>query len=129
MKGKKLSSFVVVDDSTPIQKLSIMEQLRVLIHRLSNGDREQLKADDAETVFELRLKADLLEFLHKSTELVRNGTHHSVTVAVSSKFKPVLQDVLESPSITSYYNTSVVDPDIAYDIDYFLQVTLEVKSY
>lgn len=129
MRKKKLTSYVVIDDNTPIQKLSVKEQLRVLIHHLSDGDREQLKAEDAETVFELQLKADLLEFLHKSTEQVRNGNHRSVTVSVSSKFKSVLQDVLESPSISSYYNTTVVDPEIDYGIDYFLKVTLEVKSY
>lgn len=62
MKGKKLFSFIAVDDNTPIQKLTFSEQLRVLIQRMTNESKEQLKADDAETVYQLQLKANLLEF-------------------------------------------------------------------
>lgn len=129
MKGQKLFTFVVVDDSTPIQKLSFLEQLRVLIQRLTNEDKEQLKADDAETVYQLQLKADLLEFLQKATEKVRKGEHKSVTVSVSSKFLPVLDDVLTSNSVATYYDCTVEKPDIEYDIEYNIRITLEVKSY
>ena len=129
MKGKKLFTFIEVDDNTPIQKLSLSEQLRVLVKRLTHDDKEQLRADDAETVYQLQLKANLLEFLHKATEKVRQGEHKSVTVAISSRFEPVLKDVLESASITAYYNVTVNKPDVEYDIEYFIRVTLEVKSY
>lgn len=129
MKGKKLFSFIAVDDNTPIQKLTFSEQLRVLIQRMTNESKEQLKADDAETVYQLQLKANLLEFLQKATEKVRQGEHRSVTVSVSSKFLPVLQEVLESTSISTYYTYSVDKPEIDYDIEYFIQITLEVKSY
>lgn len=129
MKGKRLFSFVEVDDSTPIQKLTFMEQMRVLIKRLTNEDKEQLKAEDAETVYALQLKADLLEFLQKATERVRRGEHKSVTVSVSSKFLPVLEDVLESSSISTYYTYIVDKPEIEYDVEYFIKITLEVKSY
>lgn len=129
MRGKKLFSFIEVDDNTPIQKLSVLDQLRLLVRNLTNTDREQLKTDSAETAYELQLKANLLEFLHKATEKVRNGEHRSVTVAVSSRFLPVLDEVLASPSISNFYTVSVFKPDIEFDIDYDIRVTLEVKSY
>lgn len=129
MKGKKLFSFVEVDESTPVQKLTFSEQLRVLIQRMTNENKEQLKADDAETVYQLQLQANLLEFLQKATEKVRQGEHKSVTVSVSSKFLPVLEDVLESSSVSTYYTYTVEKPEIEYDIEYFIQITLEVKSY
>ena len=129
MKGKKLFSFIAVDDNTPIQKLTFSEQLRVLVQRMTNESKEQLKADDAETAYQLQLKANLLEFLHKATEKVRQGEHHSVTVAVSSKFLPVLDDVLSSSSISTFYTYTVEKPEIEYDIEYFIEITLEVKSY
>lgn len=129
MKGKKLFSFIAVDDNTPIQKLTFSEQLRVLVQRMTNESKEHLKADDAETVYQLQLKANLLEFLHKATEKVRQGEHHSVTVAVSSKFLPVLDDVLRSSSISTFYTYTVEKPEIEYDIEYFIEITLEVKSY
>ena len=129
MKGRKLFSFIAVDDNTPIQKLTFSEQLRVLIQRMANESKEQLKADDAETVYQLQLKANLLEFLRKATEKVRQGEHRSVTVSVSSKFLPVLEDVLESASISTYYTYTVDKPEIDSDVEYFIQITLEVKSY
>ena len=56
-KGKKLFSFLEVTEETPIQKLTVTEQFRLLVRKLTNSDREQLRADDAETVFQLTLQA------------------------------------------------------------------------
>ena len=128
-KRQKLFSFVELTDDTPIQKLSILEQFRLLVRRLSNDDKEQLKADDAETVYGLQLKANLLEFLNKATEKIRRGDETSVTMQISSKFLPVLDDVLNSSTIATYYTSTVTKPDIEFDIDYFLKLKLEVKAY
>lgn len=128
-KGKKLFSFLEVTDETPIQKLSIMDQFRLLVRRLSNSDAEQLKADDAETVYELQLKADLQEFLYKATKKVRNGEEQSVTMNISSKFLPVLDSVLEGPTIKPFYTYEIHKPEVDLDIDYFIRLTLEVRAY
>ena len=48
-QGKKLFSFVEVDANTPIQKLSVLDQFRVLIKKMANDDAAELKADDAVT--------------------------------------------------------------------------------
>ena len=128
-RGKKLFSFLEVTDDTPIQKLSIAEQFRLLVRKLSNSDAEQLKADSAETVYMLQLQADLREFLYKATAKVRNGDEKSVTMEISSKFLPVLNTVLNSPAINPFYTWSISKPEIDLDIDYFFTLTLEAKSY
>ena len=48
-EGKKLYSFVEVDDSTPIQKLKISDQLRVLLKHLTYDAANELKNDDIVT--------------------------------------------------------------------------------
>lgn len=128
-KGKKLFSFLEVTDETPIQKLSVTDQFRLLVRRLSNSDAEQLKADDAETVYHLTLKADLQEFLHKATAKVRNGDEKSVTMSISSKFLPVLDEVLEGSTIKPFYTYKIDKPEVDLDIDFFLRLTLEVRAY
>lgn len=128
-RGKKLFSFLEVTDDTPIQKLSIAEQFRLLVRKLSNSDAEQLKADSAETVYMLQLQADLREFLYKATAKVRNGDEKSVTMEISSKFLPVLDTVLNSPAINPFYTWSISKPEVDWDIDYFFTLTLEAKSY
>ena len=128
-QGRKLFSFLEVTDDTPIQKLSILEQFRLLVRRLSNSDAEQLKADSAETVYMLQLQANLREFLYKATAKIRNGDQQSVTMELSSKFLPVLDVVLNSPAIKPYYTWKISKPEVDLDIDYFFTLTLEVKSY
>lgn len=129
VKGKKLFSFLEVTDETPIQKLSMMDQFRLLVRKLSSSDAEQLKAEDAETVYQLQLKADLQEFLHKATAKVRDGDEKSVTMSISSKFLPVLNEVLEGSTIKPFYTYKMVQPEVDLDIDYFVRLTLEVRAY
>lgn len=128
-RGQKLFSFLEVTDETPIQKLTVMEQFRLLVRKLTNSDKEQLRADDAETIYQLQLQADLLEFITKATNKVRQGKARSVTMRISSKFLPVLDEVLESPSIKPFYTYTVRKPQIDYDIDYYFRLTLEVRAY
>lgn len=128
-KGKKLFSFLEVTDETPIQKLSVLEQFRLLVRKASNSDREQLRADDAETIYQLQMQANLLEFITKATSKVRNGQARSVTVQLSSKFLPVLDEVLESPTIKPFYTWTIDKPEVDYDIDYFFRLKLEVRAY
>lgn len=128
-KGKKLFSFLEVTEETPIQKLTVTEQFRLLVRKLTNSDREQLRADDAETVFQLTLQANLLEFITKATERLRMGSERSVTMQISSKFLPVLDSVLRGPTIAPFYTCTVYKPDIDFDVDYFFKLRLEVKAY
>jgi hypothetical protein len=128
MKGKKLYTFVEVDDKTPIQKLSVSDQLRALLRRLTYNAANDLKAEDATTIYLLMLKANLLEFIQKSTEPIKRGEHSSVSLMLSSKFDPVLDEVLASPHVASFYNVTVNKPDIEYDIPYTIEVKLEVRT-
>lgn len=127
--GKKLFSFLEVTDDTPVQKLGVLDQFRLLVRKLSNSDAEQLKADSAETVYNLQLQANLQEFIHKAATKVRNGDEKSVTMQLSSKFLPVLDGVLNSPSIKPFYTWTIEKPEVDLDIDYFFTLTLEVRDY
>lgn len=128
LEKKKLFTYVEVDDNTPIQKLSVKDQLRVLIQRLTYDDASELKTEDAVTVNQLTLQANLMEFIHRATEPIRRGEKHKVTVMISNMFDPVLQQVLESHVISNYYAVEVQRPDIEYDVKYFITVKLEVKT-
>lgn len=128
MKRKKLFTYVEVDDNTPIQKLSVKDQLRVLIQKLTRSDTDELKSEDAVTIEQLTLKANLLDFISRATEPIRQGKHRKVTMSIASQFNPVLQEVLESSNIVSYYNVEVNRPDIMYDIPHMITVKLEVKT-
>lgn len=129
VEKQKLFTYVEVDDNTPIQKLGIKDQLRVLIQRLTYDDATELKTEDAVTINQLTLRANLLELIHKATDPIRKGKRHKVTIMVSNMFDPVLEEVLASSTIANYYDVEVQRPDIEYDIPFFVTVKLEVKTY
>lgn len=127
-QGKKLFSFVEVDANTPIQKLSVLDQFRVLIKKMANDDAAELKADDAVTQNLLHLKADLIGFLDTAVEPIRQGKKFAVSVAISSDFEPVLQEVLNSSKFKNYYEITVSKPDIEFDVTYQIRVDLIAKE-
>lgn len=127
MKKTKVSSYVEVKDA-PLQKLSIGNQLRYLMHKLTYDPRVELEAISAETKYELQLEANLRELIHKATEPIRKGVHKKVALDVSSKFKPVLDKVLSSKSISNFYEIQAYDRKIDYNIDYFIRIVLTVKE-
>lgn len=125
--GKKLFSFIEVDENTPIQKLSVMDQLRVLIKKITADDSAELMAEDAVTLNLLRLKADLTGLLDKALEPIRQGKRRAVSISLSNEFDPVLDEVINSPNISNYYYVDVTRPDIEYDIPYKIRLDLEVR--
>ena len=127
-EGKKLYSFVEVDDSTPIQKLSITDQLRVLFKKLTYDEANELKNEDIVTQQYLTLKATLSDFLRKATEPIRRGERYEVIVNVSTKFNPVFDEVIASHEIVDFYTVDIVRPKIDYDIPYDIMVRLKVKE-
>lgn len=126
--GKKLYSFVEVDDSTPIQKLKIMDQLRVLLKSLTYDPANDLHNEDIVTTEYLKLRANLSDFLRRATEPIRRGKKKEVIVNISTHFNPVFDEVINSPEIANFYDVSIVRPKIEYDIPYDFLVKLRVKE-
>lgn len=127
-KKRKLFSYIEVDDNTPIQKLGVMDQLRVLIRKMGQDDASELTAEDAVTQNLLQLKADLLQLLDDALEPIRMGKKYAVSLSISNEFDPVLDEVLKSSRIANYYDVTVTRPDIEYDITYNMRVDLVVKK-
>lgn len=127
MTGKKLYTFIDVDDKTPVQKLSIADQLRVILKKLTEDPANELKTEDAVTQEYLTLKANLSDFIEKAVTPIKKGKRSSVVMEISNIFDPVLKEVLDSPRIRKYYTVRVARPKIDYDIPFDILVELTVK--
>lgn len=125
---KRLFTYVEVDDKTPIQKLSLGDQLRVLLKQFTYDPANELKNDDIVTTEYMTLKANLSVFLRNATEPLRSGKKREVIVNVSTTFNPVMKEVLDSHEIKDFYYVSVVKPKIEYDIPYDYLVRLRIKD-
>ena len=127
--SKKLFTYTKVDDRTPIQKLSLSEQFRVLLRQITRNEKNELATEDAVTHERLVMRANLLDFISRATKPIREGKHRSVVVSLSNQFDPVLQEVLDSPQVKNFYNVTVERPDVDYDIVYYIKMRLEVRAY
>lgn len=125
---KKLYTFVEVDDKTPVQKLSIADQFRVILKKITEDPANELANEDAVTRERLTLKANLTEFLRKSVEPIKKGKRKEVIIEVSNMFDPVLNEVLQSKAIKDYYNVEIARPKVEYDIPLNILLRITVKK-
>lgn len=129
MKEEIVFTYVVDDGRVPIQKLSLMDQLRVLVKKMFYDESTEIKRADVITQEELRLKTNLIQFLTKATEPIRSHGKKSVTFSLHSKFLKSLEDITKDSSsrFTKYYTIEVSKPKVEYDIDYYVTVVMKVK--
>lgn len=127
-RGQRLYKYVEVDDKTPVQKLGLMDQIRLLLRKLTEDPANELRSDDAVTAEYLKLKADCTDFIKKAAEPIKLGKHKVVVVQLSNEFKPVLADVLRSNEIAQYYHVEVATPSIDYDIPFEYLVRIRAKD-
>ena len=125
---QKLSTYTAVDENTPMIKLSIKDQIRVILSQLTKDDARELDNDDAFAIHEAQRKANLEDFFRKATRPIREGAHTSVSVSISSEFDDILLDVLNSPQIAKYYKVKIVRPEVDYKVHYSILVRLEVRQ-
>lgn len=129
MVEKQLYTFIEVDDKTPVQKLSIADQLRVILKKITEDPANELANEDAVTRERLTLKANLTEFLRKSVEPIKRGKRQEVIIEVSNMFDPVLKEVLQSKAIKDYYNVEIARPRVEYDIPLNILLRITVKRH
>lgn len=127
--GKRLMEYVDVTDNTPIQKLSALDQIRVLLKKLTHDDAAELQAENAVTRHSLELQADLSEMLNKALDPLRRGQSSAVSVSLPSVYESVIDDVFNNSRINQYYNVKISKPSIEYDgVPYNFRLDLEVKD-
>ena len=127
-KERRLFTYVEVDDNTPVQKLSISDQFRVLLKQLTYDPANELRNDDIVTQEYMTLKANLSEFIRKATEPIRLGKNKEVIVNISTNFNPVFKEVIEGHDVADFFDVAVVKPKTDYDIPYDFLVRFRVKS-
>ena len=120
--------YVEVTDNTPIQQLSAIDQIRVLLKKMTHDDAAELQAESAVTRHALELQADLSAILNKALDPLRRGQAKAVSLSLPSVYDSVLNDVFNNSKINEYYNTKITRPEVDYDIPYNFRLDVEVKG-
>ena len=128
MEGEVISTRIKATESTTLAKLSFLDQFKLLLHKLSNDDAAELDAAEKLSRVTLKMRASLQNLFTKATEGLDEGAHESVTLKVSSKYLPYLDDVIdEKRGMGRFYNFEIIKRDIPANIDYMFVVVISRK--
>ena len=93
--GEIVSTHIKVTEGTTLAKLSIWDQFKLLIRKFSNDDVAELDAAEKLSGASARMRASLMHLINTATKEIKEGRRHSVTIAVSSKYLPYIDEVID----------------------------------
>ena len=123
-----VNTHIKATESTTIAKLSVLYQIKLLISKFNNNDVAELDAAEKLSSIFLRMKASLQKLLKEAASVIDSGQHESVTLQVSSKYIPYLDEVI-SPTrgLGRFYKFEVFKKDLPANIDYMFKISIRKK--
>lgn len=128
MLRKEIVYNYIDDERVPIQRLTVLDQIRTLIKKVTSSSDSHLKGNKALLDKVSELEANLNEFLEQATKRLRERKEGYVKMEIDSMFKPVFDKVITSSRWTNYYNIKVEKPKTNLDISFLYIVEMELKS-
>lgn len=107
-----------------------MDQLRLLLGKVNNSDTAMLEAAEKVSRANLEIKSSLISLIEKSTSRMIELGEKSVTLSVSSKYKPFFKEVLDVKyGKGRFYDFDIKDyePSII-GIEYYIKMTIRMKE-
>jgi len=93
--------------------------------------KEQYNKDRLENIVSedlLVLQADLVSFINKALEPIKQGRKRKVILEIDSVFAPVLKNVTKSRKYKDYYDIEILKwPKVDYNIKYTIVVAMKAR--
>lgn len=129
LNGQEIYRSVEVTDDVQTSSLSILDQLRLIVSKLSNDDAAELDRNEKLTTARLQKVASLTDFIEKAVSKMREKELDSVTVKLASVYKPYFAEVFdEKKGFGRYYKFEVYDKRISMSISHFVVVRISKKG-
>lgn len=127
---KPLYTRIKVTDKTQTQKLHIMDQLKLLLGKVSNDDTIKLEASEKISRANLEMQSALSNLVDSSVQMMKDRAQGSVTLSVSSRFKPYFKEVLSKDSGKGrFYDFEIYDKGSSViGVDYFINMRIKSKE-
>lgn len=127
---KPLYTTVKVTEKTNTQKLPIIDQLRLLLGKMSDDETTRLEANEALSRKTLEMQSSLSNLINNVTAKMRELGETSVTISLSSRFKPYLNDVISPINGKGrFYDFEIIDKEVpVIGADYFLIMKIKEKE-
>lgn len=128
MEGEIISTHIKVTENTTVAKMSIIDQIKLLLRRFGNDDAAELNAAEKLSAVELRVKASLIRLFENAVEGFKDGKHSSVTLSVSSRYLPYLDEITDPVyGMGRYYDFVIHKKDLPPSVDYKFIVEIKRK--
>lgn len=128
MEGEVVSTHIKVTENTTVAKMGIIDQVKLLLRKFSNDDAAELNAVEKLSASELRIKASLMRLFDTAVEGFETGQHTSVTLSVSSRYLPYLDEVIDDTyGMGRFYDFTVHKKDLPPTVEYKFIVEIRKK--
>lgn len=127
---KPLYTTIKVTERTQTQKLPVIDQLKLLLGKVSMDDTNRLEASEKVSRANLEMESALSNLITNVTARMREIGAKSVTVAISSRFLPYFDSVM-SPEYGKgrFYNFEIEEKEMpVIGADYFINVRISEKE-
>lgn len=127
---KPLYTRIKVTDKTQTQKLPVMDQFKLLLGKVSNDETIKLEASEKISRANLEMQSALSNLVNNSVQMMKDRREKSVTLSVSSRFKPYFDDVLSTETGKGrFYDFCIEDKGISIiGVDYFIKMKISEKD-
>ena len=128
MEGEIVSTHIKVTENTTVAKMGVLDQIKLLLRKLSNDDAAELNAVQKLSASELKIKASLMRLFETAVEGFDSGEHTSVTLSVASRYIPYLDEVIDPTyGMGRFYDFTVHKKDLPATVDYKFIVEIRKK--
>lgn len=128
MQGEVVSSRIKATETTTLAKLSFIDQFKMLIHRFNNNEVAELDAAEKVSRTALKMQSSLQNLFLRAVEGFEDGTHSSVTLQVSSKFLPYIDEVIDTEhGMGQFYNFEIIKRDLPMNVEFMFIVKISRK--
>lgn len=125
MNGEVVNTHIKATENTTLAKLSFLDQFKLLLSRFSNDEVAELDAAEKLSRQTLSMRAALINLFTNATKGLEEGEHNSVTLSVSSRFLPYLDNVIDSVhGMGQFYDFDVKTKDLPLNVDYMFVVKI-----
>lgn len=125
---KEVYRSVKLTDDINAAELSVVDQIRLLLAKVSNADEAELDAQTKLSREKLRRVSALNRLLTTAIEKMQSKGESSVTIGVSSEFLPYIDEVVDDKfGLGRFYEIRVYKKDLPSTVKHLFTVVIKTK--
>ena len=129
MKKEVISRRVKVTDDTTVSRLSLVDQIKLLIAQLSHPETERLRSQAQVIRREAIGRSSTHKALREACDSLAKSDDKYMTISIKSSYLPYLQDIINpTTGLGSAFNFYITDRQEDSTLDYDVYIKIVKKE-